>query len=64
VAITACKIDRYEDGQTNTGHLVVELPDDAATRGKILRALDRLAEEQGLAGDPDHGQRYCYVKLD
>ena len=59
VAITACKIDRYDNGLENTGHVVVELPASTATRGKILRALARLSEHQGYTGDADDGQRYC-----
>ncbi len=64
VRIHACEIDTYEDGMENTGHLVVELPTDIAARKKILKAIDRLAEEQGYSGDLDNGQKFAYIKLD
>jgi len=47
VKIYACEIDVYEDGLENTGHLVIELPVDAAARSKILKNVDRLASESG-----------------
>jgi hypothetical protein len=64
VRICACEVDVYEDGSENTGHLVVELPAEAAARSKILKAIDRLASESGYCGPADDGQRYAYVKLD
>lgn len=64
VHIHACKVDVYEDGFENTGHLVIELPADSSTRGKILKAINRLASETGYNGPLDDGQRYAYVKLD
>ncbi len=62
----ALTIDYLEDGGlgANTGHLVVELPDEAGLRKAVLRELDRLAERQGLSGDFDDGQHYGYIKLD
>ena len=40
IHIYACKIDVYGDGIENTGHLVIELPTENATRGKILKEID------------------------
>lgn len=62
--VYACDIDCYDDDQENTGHLVVELPDDTATRKAVLKEVDRLASQQGFHGDLDNGQRYSYVRLD
>jgi hypothetical protein len=61
--IYACQIDVYEEGE-NTGHLVVELPEETLARSKILKAIDRLASETGYSGPADDGQRYAYIKLD
>lgn len=61
--VVACDIE-VEDGEENTGHLVVELPQGAAERAKVLKAIARMAARQGYRGDPDDGQRYAYVKLD
>jgi hypothetical protein len=62
--IFACEINDYGERGENTGHLVVELPKDKALRPKLFKAIARLAEERGFAGDPDDGQDYAYVKLD
>jgi len=62
--IYACEIGVDDDGEENTGHLVVELPKTPAERVKTLKAISRLASQQGLQGDPDDGQRYAYIKLD
>jgi hypothetical protein len=62
--VYACDIDSYDDNQENTGHLVVELPDDSKARKSVLREIDRLASLQGFEGDFDNGQRYAYIKLD
>jgi hypothetical protein len=59
-----CDIDCCEDDQENTGHLVVEFPDDPETRKPLFREVDRLASLQGFEGDFDNGQRYAYIKLD
>lgn len=58
--VYACKIDRYDQGLQNTGHLVVELPIEQDSRAKVFKAIGRLASEAGY----DDGQRYAYVKLD
>jgi hypothetical protein len=64
VRVLACTVDSYENGQENTGHLVVELPRAKPERVALLKEIDRVAEDQGYAGDADYGQRYAYVKLD
>jgi len=64
VVIHACKIDSYEHGRENTGHVVVELPSAAPARTALLKEIDRLARRQGYEGDLDNGQKYAYVKLD
>lgn len=50
VHIYACEIDVYEDCFENTGHLVVDLPTEAAARSKILKMIGRLAAETGYSG--------------
>jgi len=62
--IHACKIDAYDDGHENTGHLVVELPTDAQARQAVLREVGKIAARNGFTGDPDAGQRYAYLMLD
>jgi hypothetical protein len=64
VHVYACRIDRYEEGMENTSHLVVELPTERDARGKVLKALGRLAARTGYHGAFDDGQRYAYGKLD
>jgi hypothetical protein len=61
--VHACGIDSYDRDQENTGHLVIELPDDPKLRKAVLDEVDRLASLQGLEGELDSGQRYAYVKL-
>lgn len=62
--VHVCDIDCYDDNQENSGHLVVELPDDSEKRRLVLREIDRLVTAQGYDGDFDDGQRYAYVMLD
>jgi hypothetical protein len=62
--VHVCNIDHYDDNQENSGHLVVELPDDSEKRRLVFREIDRLLAAQGYDGNFDDGQRYAYVKLD
>ncbi|MGC1273098.1 MAG: hypothetical protein WBC44_05285 [Planctomycetaceae bacterium] len=62
--VFACEIDVEVDGNENTGHLVVELPQEPSARSKTLKAIARIAAQQGLQGDSDDGQQYAYIKLD
>jgi hypothetical protein len=62
--VHACDITTYDQLGSNTGHLVVELPDEGGARAAVFRQVDRLAWEQGLSGDFDDGQHYAYIKLD
>ena len=64
VQIFACEIDDYGEQGQNTGHLVVELSKEKASRSKLLEVVARLAEKLGFEGDPDDGQDYIYIKLD
>lgn len=61
--VYACNIDA-DEGYENTGHLIIELPDDPETRKTLFREIGRLASSQGFQRDVDHGQRYAYIKLD
>ena len=60
--IHVCQIAYYDCDFGNTGHIVVELPDETDRRKAVLREIDRLAAKQGYAGDFDDGQRYAYMK--
>jgi hypothetical protein len=61
--VLAVEVDEYPDG-ANTGHLLVQLPSDAAARQRLF-AFDREhAESLGFEGDPDEGQEYLYLMLD
>lgn len=62
--IHACAIDEYEGGMANTGHLVIELPDEKDRRREILIEIDRIVRKQGFDGNLDDGQRLEYVRLD
>ncbi|MBN2308625.1 MAG: hypothetical protein JXR94_06615 [Candidatus Hydrogenedentes bacterium] len=64
VRIVACDIQDEGDACENTGHLVVELPEDASARAAIFKQLTRMARALGYDGTPDDGQRYAYIKLD
>ena len=59
-----CDIDEYGNGEENTGHIVIELPDDAKTRKALFREVGRLASKQGFQGEFDNGQQYAYIGLD
>ncbi len=63
VRVFACEID-VERGLENTGHLVVELPDDVSARRAILKIAARWARKLGFDPTPDDGQRMVYIKLD
>jgi Fe-S-cluster formation regulator IscX/YfhJ len=64
IRVHVCDIDSYDDDRENTGHLVVEIPDESKARKSLFREIARLASLQGFDGDLDNGQRYSYVKLD
>jgi hypothetical protein len=59
-----CDIDAYDNGAENTGHLVIELPDDSSRRRLLFREVKRMASPQGFRGELDNGQCYLYVALD
>jgi len=63
-AIHACEIQSFDGDRQNTGHLVVELPTQAAVRLKLLKQLEHLARKGGYRGEADAGQQLAYVKLD
>jgi hypothetical protein len=62
--MSVCDIDQYDNGEENTGHLVVELPKDSVKRKSLFCEVDRLAAKQGFRGEFDNGQQYVYVGLD
>ena len=64
VRILACEIADYGEQGQNTGHVVIELPSEEASRLKLFKAIARIAESLGYDGDPDDGQDYTYLKLD
>lgn len=61
--VIAVEIYEYELGQ-NTGHLLVQLPRDAAPRLRVFELEREQAERGGFDGVEDTGQEYLYFKLD
>lgn len=61
--VLACDIAEYEDGQ-NSGHLLIQLPSDDATRVRLFAAEREHAESMGFDGVPDEGQEYLFLMLD
>ena len=57
------EIDKYPEGE-NTGKLVIELPNDAPARSKVLEWAAKIAHEQGFDAYSDVGQQYIFVMLD
>ncbi|HEX3890717.1 MAG TPA: hypothetical protein VHX90_07695 [Verrucomicrobiae bacterium] len=66
VRVTAVEIDEYPDmgGTQNTGKLVIELPDAASKRAKVLAWGSKIAEKQGFDALTDTGERYFFLMLD
>ena len=66
VRVTAVEIDEYPDmgGAQNTGKLVIELPDAASKRAKVLAWASKIAEKQGFDALTDTGEAYVFVMLD
>ena len=69
--VLAVKIYRYrretlaaDEVYENTGHLVVELPDERKRRVAVFRLQAAEAKRQGYDPTPDDGQGLLYVKLD
>jgi hypothetical protein len=61
--VYAIEIDEYPEG-SNTGKLIIELPDDAAARERVLAWAGVIAREQGFDAESDIGQRYVFSMLD
>jgi hypothetical protein len=53
-----------DDVHENTGHLVVELPEQSAERKAVFRLRRREARRQGYDPTTDAGQGLLYIKLD
>jgi hypothetical protein len=71
VKVVATEIDQYEREDVvgiaryeNTGHLVLELPNDSALRSKLFKEAAKVARGLGFDPSPDVGQRYLYMMLD
>jgi hypothetical protein len=71
VKVSAVKVARYsretlyeDEVHENTGHLVVELPEESKRRKAVFRLQGREARRQGYDPTADTGQRLLYVKLD
>lgn len=62
--VMAVKIDRYPDGQENTGKLVICLPKEKVARKKLFAWAAEKAEKQGYDPEPDAGQKHLFVMLD
>ena len=64
VEVTAVEIDKYPDGDENTGKLVITLPDEPEKRRRVLEWCSRISQVQGFAAHEDYGQRHVFVMLD
>lgn len=64
LAVHAVEIQGAPDDHQNTGRLVIELPRDSKSRGKLLRFCGALAKQRGFCPDRDVGQRYLLIMLD
>lgn len=62
--VTAVKIDRYPDGEENTGRLVVTLPSDLEARARIFEWHDEQADALGFDPETDVGQMHLLLMLD
>ncbi len=60
----ACEITSYDNGQENTGRLVLELPSETDQRNKIFKLIARLVRSTGYDAPFDDGQRFQYIELD
>ena len=64
VNVHAVEIDGEPQDDQNAGKLVVELPQEAASRKRLLQYSGRLARKLGFEPDHDTGQRYVFLMLD
>jgi len=64
VEVIAVEIDKYPDGDENTGKLVIVMPEEPEKRKKVLEWCSRISGEQGFAAHEDYGQRHEFVMLD
>jgi antitoxin component YwqK of YwqJK toxin-antitoxin module len=64
VSVNVVEIRGAPNEDQNSGKLVVELPEDAERRKKLLQFSNRRARKLGFDPDPDGGQRYIFMMLD
>ena len=64
VEVIAVEIDKYPDGGENTGKLVIEMPQQAEARKRVLEWCNKVGEDQGFDPSEDYGQRFEFVMLD
>jgi hypothetical protein len=64
VKVHAVEIQRYDEGEENTGRLVVELPSDLNDRNALLKHASKLGRKLGFGAEEDVGQQYMLMMLD
>lgn len=63
VGIWVCEVAPLDVASETSDHVVVELPQEPASRRSLLQYASRLAHQQGYEGVPEDGQRFVYIKL-
>ena len=61
--VLAVEID-IDEGEQNTGKLVIKLPDDANKRASVVSFISEINVTQGFEPVHDDGQTYSFVMLD
>ncbi len=62
--VTAVKIDRYPDGQENTGRIVISLPSNSEARTRVFKWYGEQSEQLGFDPETDTGQKHLLLMLD
>ncbi len=64
VTVLAVEINDCENGQQNSGKLVIELPKAKAKRKRIIAWVNEQAELQGFDPESDNGETHLFLPLD
>ena len=64
VEVLAVEIDTDENGDANSGALLITLPDDPVARERLFGWSAQQAADMGFDGYEDFGQRHLFVMLD
>lgn len=64
VNVYVVNVQTDDDGSMNTGHLLVELPNDPKDRKRILKLVNQMNCQVGFDPESDSGQSFVLVALD